>query len=64
MESVANSGGNRDKRTLLSLLIGGATTLATRGGISDRVIQREGWWRPNAYKVYTHDIKRFDEGVT
>lgn len=57
-ELLAKSGRNRAKCTLLSLLMEGATTLAARIGTSDRVFQKEGWRRPNAYKAYTHDIKK------
>ena len=38
MELVAKSGRNPDNFTLLSLVIGGATTVAARGGISDRMV--------------------------
>ena len=54
-EVVAESGRNPDEFALHSLRIGGATTLAAGGDISERVIRREGWWRSDAYKVYTRN---------
>ena len=51
---VAKSGRNPDEFALHSLVIGGATTLAAGGDITERVIQREGRWKSDAYKgVYT-----------
>ena len=53
-ELVAKSGRNPDEFALHSLVIGGATTLAAGGDITERVIQREGRWKSDAYKgVYT-----------
>ena len=54
-EVVAESGRNPDGFALHSLRIGGATKLAAGGDISERVIQREGRWRSDAYKVYTRN---------
>ena len=54
-ELVAKSGRNPDEFALHSLRIGGATTLAAGGDISERVIQREGRWRSDAYKAYTRN---------
>ena len=45
MELMAKSGLYCHQCTFLSLLIRGATTLATREGRSDQPIRREGWWR-------------------
>ena len=52
-EAVAKSGHNPDEFALHSLRIGGATTLAAGGDISERVIQREGRWRSDTYKACT-----------
>ena len=54
-EVVAKSGCNPDEFALHSLRIGGATTLAAGGDVSERVIQREGRWRSDAYKAYTRN---------
>ena len=58
-EVVAESGRNldefADEFALHSLRIGGATTLAAGGDISERVIQREGRWRSDAFKAYTRN---------
>ena len=51
-ELVARFGRNPDEFALHSLRIGGATTLAAGGDISERVIQREGRWKSDAYKAY------------
>ena len=54
-EFVAKSSRNADEFALHSLRIGGATTLAAGGDISERVIQREGRWKSDAYKAYTRN---------
>ena len=54
-EVVAKSGRNPDEFALHSLRIGAATTLAAGGDIAERVIQREGRWRSDAYKMYTRN---------
>ena len=51
-ELVARFGRNPDEFALHSLRIGGATTLAAGVDISERVIQREGRWKSDAYKAY------------
>ena len=38
---------------LHSLRIGGASTLAAAGEVSERVIQRAGRWESDSYKPYT-----------
>lgn len=35
--------------------MGGATALAAAGSVSERVLQREGRWMSEAYKVYTRN---------
>ena len=50
---VAQSGRNPDELALHSLRIGGAAVLAARADTPERVIQREGRWKSDAYKVYT-----------
>ena len=50
---MAESGQDSAKFALHSLRIGGASRLAAGGGISERVIQREGRCKSVAYKVYT-----------
>ena len=52
---VAKSGRNPDEFALHSLRIGGTTTLAARGELSERVIQREGRWMCEVYKAYTRN---------
>ncbi|CAB1109801.1 unnamed protein product [Ectocarpus sp. CCAP 1310/34] len=52
-EIVERSGRNPKDFALHSLRIGGASTLAAGGAVSERVIQREGRWKSDAYKVYT-----------
>ena len=54
-ELVAKSGPNPDELALHSLHIGEATTLAAGGDISERVIQREGRWKSDAYRAYTRN---------
>lgn len=54
-EVVAKSGRNPQEYALHSLRIGGATALASGGDIAERVIQREGKWRSNAYKPYARN---------
>ena len=56
-EIVKESGADPDQFTLHSLRIGGASTLAAGGTVSERVIQREGRWKSGAYKVYTRNNK-------
>jgi len=50
---VAESGDNPREVGLHSLRIGAATALAAGGVIPDRIIQREGRWRSEVFKVYT-----------
>ena len=58
-EAVAKSGRNPDEFALHSLRIVGATTLAVRGGVSERVTQREERWRTDvADKAYTRGNKK------
>ena len=52
---MAKSGPNPDELALHSLHIGEATTLAAGGDISERVIQREGRWKSDAYRAYTRN---------
>ena len=52
---VAQSGRNPDELALHSLRIGGAAVLAARADTPERVIQREGRWKSDAYKVYTRN---------
>ena len=52
---VAKSGWNPDEFALHSLLIRTATTLAAGEDIAERVIQREGRWKSDAYKAYTRN---------
>ena len=52
---MAESGRNPDKFALHSSRIGGATTLVAGGDIWERVIQREGRWRSDAYKAYSRN---------
>ena len=54
-ELVAKSGRNPDDFALHLLPVGGATTLAAGGEISERVIQREGRWKSDAYKANTRN---------
>lgn len=54
-EIVAQSGRNPDEFALHSLRIGGASVLAAGGDVPERVIQREGRWKSDAYKVYTRN---------
>ena len=49
------SGHNPDEFALHSLRIGGATTLAAGVDISERLVQRKGRWRFDAYKAYTRN---------
>jgi len=60
-EIVAESGAKPDGFTLRSLRIGGGSTLAAGGTVSERVIQREKIWKSGAYKVYTRNNK---EGIS
>ena len=55
-EVVVKSRRNPDEFALYSLRIGGATASATGGDTSERVMQREGRWRSDAYKTYTRNI--------
>ena len=52
-EVVAESGQDPAEFALHSLRIGGASCLAAGSGVSDRVIQRKGRWKSDAYKVYS-----------
>ena len=52
---MTKSGRNLDEFALHSLRIGGVTTLAAGKNKSDRVIQREGWRKSDAYKAYTRN---------
>lgn len=52
-EIVEMSGRDPKKFALHSLRIGGASTLAAGGDVSDRVVQEEGRWRSEEYKTYT-----------
>ena len=52
-EVVAESGQDPAEFALRSLRFGGASRLPAWGGMSERVIQREGRWKSDAYKVYT-----------
>ena len=47
-EVVAESGQDPAEFALHSLRIGGASRLAAGGGMSERVIQREGRWKSDA----------------
>ena len=53
MEMVVRSRRDRHRSTLLSVLSTGAPTPASREGITDRSIKREGWWRPTQRKCMT-----------
>ena len=52
-EVMAESGQDPAKFALHSLRIGGASRLAARGGMSERVIRRDWRRKSDAYKVYT-----------
>ena len=52
-EVVKKSGHEPKDFALHSLRIGGASTLAAGGKVSERVIQRAGRWKSDAYKPYT-----------
>ena len=52
-EVVGKSGRDPKDFALHSLRIGGTSTMVAGGKISDRVAQREGRWRSDAYKTYT-----------
>ena len=52
-EVVAESGQDPAEFALHSLRIGGASRLAARGGMSERVIRRDWRRKSDAYKVYT-----------
>ena len=59
---VAKSGRDADELALHSLRIGGATTLAAGGDIPERVMQRQGRWKSDAYNAYARknitDLRR------
>ena len=57
---VAKSGHDPDEFALQVMRIGGVTTLAAGGGISERVIQREARWKPDAHKANTRNKHRED----
>lgn len=67
-EVVEKSGRNPQEYALHSLRIGGATALASGGDIAERVIQREGKWRSDAYKLYARnnveDSRRVSQKLT
>ena len=52
-EIVKKSGRDPKDFALHSLRIGGASTLAARGEVSERVIQRAARWKSDSYKSYT-----------
>ena len=52
---VANAGRRPEHFALHSLRIGGATSLAAGGDVSEVAIQREGGWRSDVFKIYTRD---------
>ena len=54
-EFVPETGGNPEEYALHSLRIGGASALAAGGPVSQGVIQREGRWKSDAYKLYTRN---------
>ena len=54
-EVVSETGGNAEDYALHSMRIGGATALAAGKSVSERVIQREGRWKSDGYKVYTRN---------
>ena len=55
-EVVAESGQDSAEFALHSLRVGGASRLAAGCRMSERVIQRKGRWKSDAYKVYTRSI--------
>lgn len=63
-ELVSETGGNPEEYALHSMRIGGATALAAGGSVSERVIQREGRWKSDAYKVYTRNNTEDSEKVS
>ena len=74
-EIVKKSGRDPKDFTLHSQWIGGASTLAAGGEVSERVIQMAGRWKSDSYKPYTvnnmEDSRRVsrilgdrDKGVT
>ena len=63
-ELVSETGGNPEEYALHSMRIGGATALAAGGSVSERVIQREGRWKSDAYKVYTRSNTEDSEKVS
>ena len=67
-EVVEKSGRNPQEYALHSLRSGGATALASGGDIAERVIQREGKWRSDAYKPYARnnveDSRRVSQKLT
>ena len=48
---VKKAGRKREEYALHSLMMGGASMRAARGDVSERVIQREGRWRSDAYTL-------------
>ena len=60
---MAKSDRNLDEFALHPLRIGGATTLAAGGDISERVTQREGRWKSDAYMAYTRNNRDFEKVV-
>ena len=61
-ELIATSDRNVDVFALHPLRVGGATTLAAGRDVSERVMQREGKWKSDAYKAYSwfniQDLRR------
>ena len=54
-EIMAPSGRNLDEYAIHSLRIGSASVLAAGGDVPERVIQCEGRWKSDVYKVYTRN---------
>lgn len=63
-ELVANAGRNPTDFGLHSLRIGGTSTLAAGGDISERVIQSEGRWTSESYKTYTKNNREDSQRVS
>ena len=52
---MAKSARNPVEVALRSRNIGGATKLVARGDMSERVMEREGGWKSDVYKVYARN---------
>ena len=52
---LKSRGEKPEEYALHSLRIRSASMLAAGGDVSERVIQREGSWKSDAYKVYTRN---------